>query len=126
MHKSEILDSLFKEYDRLGRAIEKTKREMTEVNTSCQGPQDSIDRSIQCACQLEFQLKLDRLQQNRARFNAAIEHVRTFGPLCSECEEDITKRVLKLGSTLCCACATEAERHIDPTVYVRRTMYVQL
>jgi hypothetical protein len=126
VEKSKVLGLLTEEHDRLGRAIAKKRREMTEANDACRGPQDSIDKSALCACQLEFQLTLDRLQTTKLRYTAAISHLQNIGPLCAECDADISERMMKIPSILCCECAQEAEDRQPPNRPVRRTQFLEL
>ena len=109
MTKTEILSVLNEELDRLGRAIAKKRRELNESSQSCRGPLDSMDRAGLCVCQLELQSEFDRLTKRRALYAEVIDHISAEGTVCAECGADISARLLKVPSMLCCTHATELE-----------------
>jgi hypothetical protein len=126
VEKDKVLSLLTEQFERLGRAVAKKQREMLEANDSCRGPQDSVDRGTQCACHLEFQVELNRLQIERVRYSDTILHVQCSGPVCMECGADISDRILKVPSTLCCECATEAEyRKTRSARFARKSEFLE-
>jgi RNA polymerase-binding transcription factor DksA len=116
---SEVLSCLTEEHGRLGRAIEKNRRELREFSQSCRGPLDSMDRAGLCSCQLEIQAEFDRLSKLHKRYAEAVDHVHYEGAVCAECGEDISERIMKVPSTLCYDCATEVEIR---EIHERRTV----
>ena len=122
MTNVEIISVLTEELNRLGRAVAKKRRELNESSQSCRGPLDSMDRAGLCVCQLELQSEFDRLSKLYVRYEKVIAHVQAEGAVCAECGEDISARLLKVPSTLCCSHATEAEHREH---HQRRLMWPQ-
>ena len=108
-----ILDHLIEEHDRLGRAIAKKQRELRDFSQSCRGPLDSPDKAELCTCQLELQTEFNRLGKLRVRYADAIAYVRDEGAVCEECGVDISARLMRVPTTLCCEHATVVEVRED-------------